>query len=291
MAKEVAISKRLKISQAQQYVLLATLGTGLVLGICLSIGVHLIQRISFNAEVIAAKEQAIKAYSDTIKNIGICKKPSGDAYSSTELDSCNPNGTDVSAVPNTLRANILEGLAASENLGVVARSTDSNCINPTTQKNWTYEEMEQKYEEAENDTERDAASDLIKTCSALRVVPDALPAKKHESALLSSLNRIFIISGLTPESLSPSNASIENTLVGLGPIAVNLSVGANTEDTIKMIDNIEKSIREFDIQTATIEWGGDNALNLRAQAMAYYVDESSLVETSKTIKVDKGKKK
>ena len=292
MAKEIAIGKRLKISQAQEYMLLAVLGAAIVLGACLSIAIHLIKTISFNAEVIAAKEQAIKSYSDTIKNVGVCKKPNGDTYSNDELNKCNPNGTSISSVSGTLRANILEGLAANKNLGVVMRESGAeDCINPETQKLWTYEEMEEKYEEAEDDTAIEIASDRIKTCSALRVVPDALPAVKNESALLSSLNQLFKMSGWEPEALSPSGATIDKKIEGLNMIAVNLSVEADMETTKRVINNIEKSIREFDIQTATIEWGGSNSLNLKAQAIAYYVDESELVETTKTIKVDKEKKK
>ena len=41
---------------------------------------------------------------------------------------------------------------------------------------------------------------------------------------------------------------------------------------------------EFDIQNATIKWSGDDQLSLRANATAYYTDESSISETTKTIK-------
>ena len=50
MAKEVAISKRIKISEAQQYMLLAVLGASVVLGVAISLTAHFIQQISFNAK-------------------------------------------------------------------------------------------------------------------------------------------------------------------------------------------------------------------------------------------------
>jgi hypothetical protein len=52
------------------------------------------------------------------------------------------------------------------------------------------------------------------------------------------------------------------------------------------LKNIERSIREFNIERATIEWGGDNSLILHAQATAYYMGESSIKEISKTVSVD-----
>ena len=59
MAKEVAISKRIKITKAQQNMLLAVLIASVVLGAALSISINLIKRIAFNADVITAKDQAI----------------------------------------------------------------------------------------------------------------------------------------------------------------------------------------------------------------------------------------
>ena len=121
----------------------------------------------------------------------------------------------------------------------------------------------------------------------MRVIPDALPAFKNEEALLASLNKLFIESGWQPESLSPSGSSSASTLVpGLNDISVSLSVEADTGTTMNVLNNIERSIREFDIERATIEWGSNNTLNLQAQATAYYMDESTITETTKTIKAE-----
>jgi hypothetical protein len=56
MAKEVAIEKRAKISQAQQYVLLAVLGASIFLGVAISLIFYFVRQISFNSEVIAEEE-------------------------------------------------------------------------------------------------------------------------------------------------------------------------------------------------------------------------------------------
>ena len=290
-AKEIAISKRLKISQAQEYMLLAVLGASMILGVALALSLHFFKLIGFNAEAIGAENDAIDAYSSAIESIGICTKPKGKVYTEDELKKCNPDSIEVSQIPGTLRANILNNLAANVALNAVPKEDESGCKNPETDKNYTYEELEKLYAEAEGE-ELAVASDLIKTCSALRVIPDALPAFKNEEALLASLNKIFIVSGWEPESLSPSGTIAEQTIAGLQPIVLNLSIDRTSTQTIATIlSNIERSIREFDVNWATIEWGAGDTLELKAQATAYYVEPSELVEITKTIKANKDAKK
>ena len=290
MAKEVAVGKRAKISEAQQYMLLSVLGASLFLGAALSLVSHFIQKISFNIDVIAAQEQSIKSYSDVIKTTGVCIKPNGSVYSDAEIEKCDPDSIETSQIPGTLRANILEDLAANDALNSVQKEGDSSCKNPATDKPYTYKELSKVYQNARGGSELNAASQLIKSCSALRVIPDTLPAFKNEEALLASLNKLFIVSNWQPESLSPSGSTASSSIAeGLNTISVNLSVETDSSTTTSVLNNIERSIREFDIDRATIEWGGDNSLQLHAQATAYFVDESSIVESEKTIKAG-GKK-
>ncbi|MBQ6375351.1 hypothetical protein IJJ37_00210 [Candidatus Saccharibacteria bacterium] len=286
MAREIAILKRAKISKAQQYMLLAVLGAALVLGASLAVTLHAVNQISFNSNVIAAEEQAIVTYSNAVKNIGICKKPAGEVYNLDEIKACNPNSVSISSVSGTLRYNIMENLAASEVLNSVPKENTQDCMNPKTNKNYTYDEMNEIYAEADTDEEMAAASELIQSCSALRIIPDALPAFKNEEALLSSLNKIFLLSGWEPESLSPTGTSTASTLGNnLNTFSVRLSVEADSATTLTVLDNIERSIREFNIERATIGWGGNNTLVLQAQASAFYMTPTTLSETTKTVKV------
>ena len=141
-----------------------------------------------------AAEASIKSYSDYIKAAGICKSPkNGNTYSNDELDSCNPSDIDISEISGTLRANILENLAANEALNSVPKEDSSRCLNSEGKK-LTYKDLIQNYKDAKGTEELVAASQLIKSCSALRIIPDALPAFKTEEALLASLNKIFNIS-------------------------------------------------------------------------------------------------
>lgn len=287
MAKEIAISKISKISKAQQNMLISVFGAAVFLGAGLSLTIRFAKQISFNSDVIAAEEKSQVDYSKVIKEMGICKAPSGDIYSDEELNRCDPNDIEISEIPGTLRYNILEELAANDALNSVPKEGDSICYNSETNKNYTFKELNEAYKKATSAETRQAAIQNIKTCSALRIIPDALPSFKNEEALLASLNRIFNLSGWSPESLSPSgDASTDeesSVAAGLNPIELNLSIEADTGTTMNVLSNIERSIREFDINQATIEWSGDNSLTLKGRGTAYYVDESTINESSTTI--------
>ncbi len=289
MAIDLSFGKKLagkaKISQAQKVILMSVSGAAIFLGVAISIVMHFVGQISFNANVISEEDKAIVSYSNAIKQIGICTKPAGEVYTDEELQKCTPDSITVSRIPGTLRANIIDNMSANEALNSVPKESSSDCINPATNKNYTYLELEELYDSAETSEALVGASRLIRSCSALRIIPDALPAFKNEEALLSSLNKIFKLSGWEPESLSPTG-NIDAVTMGtnLNAISVRLSVEADSGTTMRVLDNIERSIREFNIERATIEWGSNDALILQAQATAYYMDESSLSEATKTVK-------
>ena len=290
MAKEIAVGKRAKISEAQQYMLLAVLGASALLGVAISLTLHFINQISFNAKVVSEQDTAIVNYSNAIKNTGICLSPKGDVYSKGELDQCDPDSISISEIPDTLRANVLKNMAGNQALNSVPNDSNPDCQNPNTGKQFTYEELQTIYDEAVGTKESERlnqATQLIKSCSALRVIPDALPAFKNEEALLASLNKLFIASNWTPQTISPSgSSSASSSLPGLNTLSVSLSVEADSNTTMTVLNNIERSIREFNIERATIEWGSNNTLQLEAQATAYYMEESKVSETTTTISTE-----
>ena len=139
---------------------------------------------------------------------------------------------------------------------------------------------------------------LFKACSALRIIPDALPAQANTEALMASLNEIFNVSNWTPESLAPSDDAVDSedgdsTYVdaGIGIIPVSFSVETDNKTTMDVLYNLERSIRIFDIKTATVEWAGTNHLELNATAWAYYTNTSSLKEATVTVAADKSQTK
>ncbi len=285
---KIAISKSVKISQAQQYTLIAVLGAGIFLGLAVAIVMHLTNKISFNAQVISEEDASIVSYSEAIQKIGVCKKPErGNTYSDRELENCDPNDIDVDTIPGTLRSNVLQVLAANEALSSVPKEDTSSCVNPTTKQNFTYAELNKIYDSATNTDERVAATKLIQNCSALRVIPDALPAFRNDEALLSSLNKIFLISNWEPNALSPtSEYGVAPFNPYINTITVGMTVDTDFATTMTFLKNLERSIREYDIKTATIEWSGDNRIELLMRADAYYVTPSELVKNTIIIEGD-----
>ena len=290
MAKEIAIGKRAKISEAQQYTLLAVLIASLFLGVAICLISYFIKQISFNTGIIMEQEKQIKNYSEVIKNIGVCKAPSGSTYSREELEKCNPDGTEINEIEGSLRSNIVKDLASNKALNSVPKESDSNCINPNTNKNYTYSELIKAYNDTTSTEDRLVASQRIRSCSALRIIPDALPAYQNEEALLASLNKLFIASDWEPESISPSGEEpVASGVSGVNSMSVRLSIQGGTDVTTKILENIERSIREFNIERASIEWSSDNSLDLNAQATAYFMDESTISESSKTFNLENKK--
>ncbi|MBR2998520.1 hypothetical protein IKF34_01975 [Candidatus Saccharibacteria bacterium] len=286
MAKEIAIGKLAKISKAEQHILLAAFVASLVLGVGLSLSFRFIKQISYNSKVISAEDAAIDNYSNVIKATGICKAPRGSTYSSDELKKCDPSSIEIAEIPGTLRANIIENLAANQALNSVPKEDNASCINPLTQKSYTYEELNKIYNDAVGSDSLNAASQLMQNCSALRVIPDALPAFRNEEAMLASVNKLFNLSNWVPESLSPAGEGVEDDGSGLNVLGVNLSMETSTGVVKDFLNNLDRSIREFHVSNMSIEWSEDSSLNFSAQATAYYMDETAINETTETVSVE-----
>ena len=286
--KPDAGTKRVRISDAQKYMLICVLGAALILGGTLAALAHFVQEISFNGKILAKQDEAISHYSEAIKTTGICRSPKDGNYSDDELDKCNPSSIDISQIPNTLRSNVLTTLASDDALNSVPKEASSICVNNRTGRNYTYSELKYLYDDAVEKNNADSlatATTLMKSCSALRVIPDALPSYKNEEALLASLNKLFIDSNWQPESLSPGgNATTTGLNKGLNALSVRVGVEADSGTTMRVLLNIERSIREFNIERATIEWSGADTLSLQANATAYYMDSSVINEKTETVK-------
>lgn len=288
---EAAVGKRIKISKIQQQQMLAVLGASLIFGVSLVFSIFFVKYIIFNSKVIDAKDTAISNYYTAIKNAGICKPTSNGKYSESDLKKCNPKEIDVEDIPGTLRYNVLIGMTENNNLESIARDSQATCFDKDGRKI----DFTTSYRQAVTDEEREAELYKIKLCSSLRVIPDALPSKHNDEALLSSINQIFILSGQTPEALSPNKTSEVSPIENIQVIPVALTISEDIDVTTRLLQNLERSIRSFSIQSATISWNGvvngREQLELSAQAHAYYTEEIQASETQETIYASKEAKK
>ena len=294
---EVAVGKRIRITKIQQQMMLAVLGASLVLGAALVFSIFFMKYIIFNTTVIKEKDTAIGNYCRAIKNVGICKTKNKDGkFSDADLKKCNPEAIDVEEIPGTLRYNVLVNMTKNNNLESVARD---NQLESCYDKDGAKRDFRKLYEEAESEEERSANLKMIKLCSSLRVIPDALPATQNREALLSSVNHIFNMSGVTPKALAPNRSSEVSPINGIEVIPVSVSYEGDVFQTTKLLQNFEKSIRAFSFRNATITYKSadksgyslmakpTDKLQLSAQAQAFYTNEIRASETTNTIYASK----
>ncbi len=284
MPKNIAIAKRVKIDKAQQNMLAAVAGAALILGISLVFAVYLLKYIRFNTAVIGARDDAIHAYSDAIRNIGICTKPRGKYYNKSELEMCNPNDLNLklSSIPDTLRYNVVMNLAQDSALESVGRVGVPICYDASTNERYSFDKIFERYNHATSAAELEKYLNMIGVCSSLRVIPDALPSTRNQLAVGSSLNKIFSIAQYTPETISPSDDYAESDLFGIEAISFGLDIETDSVTAMRVIENLEKSIREFSIQSATIE-RGPSSLKITSRAFAYYIEPATLDESLVTV--------
>lgn len=285
--KKPADNKRKMISKAQQMTMLEVLGASLVLGACIVLSTFLIKYIKFNTTVIVAKNEAISDYDETIRNVGVCiDKDKNGRLNDKELENCNPSAVKLDEVAGSLRYNILETMAQNEYLESVARQRNEGCYD----ENGERYDFNKLYEETNDEKQKKQYLQSAKICSALRVIPDALPAQQNTEALMASLNQLFILAGVEPERLAPQDSSVASTIEGVNAIPVSLQLAGSDFGIMVALDTLERSIREFDITSATIEWTA-RGLSLNATANAYFLAEKPEIEVEETIYASKKAKK
>lgn len=278
-------TKRAKISKAQRVTLVEVLAASLVLGACIVIANFLIKYIKFNTIVITAKSDAITEYDQTLRNVGVCVDSDRNGrLSDAEMAACNPNEVSLSQVQNSLRYNIYEVMAQNEALESVARQHEADGV--CFDEEGELRNFAEEYNNATTDTEREQALLGTKSCSALRILADALPAHKNTEALMASLNQIFILTGWEPERLSPRDDVVGIDIEGVGVIPVTLRIEGPNDVVLRALGNVERSVREFDITSATIEWTSQG-LSLNANANAYYLEDVPELETVTTLYASK----
>jgi len=282
MAERPAKEKRHYISKAQRTTLLEVLITSVVLGACIVLSNFLIKYINFNTKIITEKDAAIADYNSTIIDVGVCKDENHDGkLTDKELKACDPDSVSLSDVPNTLRYNIYESMAKNGDLESVARRRQAGglCYDEDGEEiNFTA-----RYNQAKTEEERAQALQGMRSCSSLRVISDALPEKRNTEALMSSLNELFIEAQIEPESISPRDETVTSLVDGVSVIPVTFRMNGSGADVIRILDVIERSIRTFDITSGVFQWSS-SGINMRAEAEAYYLDESLALETKKTVR-------
>ncbi|MFV0485052.1 MAG: hypothetical protein ACK5MU_02360 [Candidatus Saccharimonadales bacterium] len=260
--KEIAIAKRAAIDKASQKMFLAVCGASIILGLGIVGAIYFIKWMSFNSRVIARKDEVIKSYVVIQDNLEELK------------DNIVGNEDDGVA-----------GLANNANLEVMARARDAGCVDVDG-----------------NPVATESSVSLARTCSALRVIPDALPSVRNDEAVYASLNKLFLLTSdeggnpVEPEAISPGGSGSTDAATGLNTIPISLSIQNTGSTTKAVLDTIERSIRNIDIRTATISWhssegGSNDRIELRSTAVAYYSTPVEAATKTEIIYADEDKGK
>ena len=268
--------------------MLEVLIASLVFGACAVLSIFLIKYINFNTKIISAKSQAITDYDQSLRNVGVCVDTDKNGrLSNEELENCNSNEVSLNSVTNSLRYKVLMQMAQNTDLESVARQRNEKCYDDKGEKI----DFNEKYEKTTDELEKQQYLQMSKVCSALRVIPDALPAQKNTEALMASLNQVLLLTGWEPERLTPRDDAVESRIEGIGVIPVTLQVEGGSDVVLRALDKIEHSVREFDITSGTIEWT-NSGLSLNALADAYYLEDAAEIEKTVVIKAsDKTRRK
>jgi hypothetical protein len=240
---------QIKIDKVTQSILIIVCAASVLLGLSAVGIIYLTKRIAFSAKLIGEKTLISEEYDKDFRNLG-----------------------NLSAgIDELIRDPGLE--AAARDVHQECKASDGSII-----------DFEAELENA-SDRDRPVLEELLRQCSALRVIPDALPAVYNDVALMASLNKIFLISGVEPESLSPSEEGQTSSAPGeLGNIGVSLRVDDEVDRTFGLLNNIERSIRAFDMQRITIEWKSGSKIALRGTANAFYMSPKTIEKRTLTIK-------
>jgi hypothetical protein len=255
--KGVAFGKWAKIDKAQRNMFLAVCAASVLLGVTVVGVVYFSKVIVFNGTLISEKDKIIKDYKsiqESLKNI----------------------------------SNQVDDLRNDEKLEVVSRKRANDCLSLSN----LLSAEEEKIDDIE----------LARVCTALRVIPDAIPSKENVEATLASLNQLLLwsdgairiegLSGADVENSSSSDSSSDSsTGSSLQSIGASLSLNDTAARVHKALDTIEKSIRNYDIASASISFSGDSTdsdtIELSATFRAYYSNSVNIEKKTKTVCADK----
>lgn len=257
-SKGVAFAKRAKISKAQQMMLMAIGGTALVFGITVVGVIYLVKVIRFNIVIIDAKDESIAGFvrvQNNLKNI----------------------------------SSKIGALASSEKLESVAnKREDEEC------KEFRNQGFEYGL----------STINTARTCSALRVIPDTLPSSVNQEATTSSLNWLINISEAHLEGISyrktsslrfkqatdsKGNVDVANTITAT-PIELSFEVQDSSTKIMNMLDVVEKSIRNYDVYSITMEWS-EGHIKINGSYTTYYSAPKTIEIKTKQVCASKESKK
>ena len=266
-ADGASVLKRIKITKAQRTMFISVCLASIALGITFVLSIYLIKVISFNGKLLTQKGYVVDALKQDQSNLSSL-------------------------------AGQISALTKNENLESVARTrTVTDCsgfygIDMSLEGVKTAEELEK-----------------VRRCSSLRVIPDAMPATSATISLDDvdtttriQLGLIMDKAGVDLSADSDSAVSLEDTgysggsqsttsgsiLEPYSMLEANINIDGDLSKMKTFLSTIDKTIRNFDLQQATIEMpaDGSNDFNFTGSYYTYYTNPVDLQIQKRVICAD-----
>ena len=289
--KSKSSTKRVKIDKAQRNMFIAVCLASIIVGVTIVASIWFVRKIRFNNKFAKQQEYVIDDLKKSQANLDAL------AVSVEELTSNEALEVVAQSKESKSQNQKLRELCASLLDEEKADAKDSSSSNSSSKSNNSNSSSSEEDEEDANNS-----YELAKTCSALRVIPDALPSGKNEVATLGSLD--FLISDLVNvEALSGDNGSryssyskksTRSVTKSVNSINANVSMSDSAARINAALNGIENSIRNYDIRSAKLSWTDDtrsgDSIDFSATFSAYYSNEVNAEVKTRVICAD-GKSK
>lgn len=270
-ADGASVLKRLKITKAQRTMFVAVCLASIALGVTFVLVVYFAKVISFQGKLLTQKGYVV--------------------------DALKQDQTNLSQL-----AGQISSLTKNENLESVARTrTVTDCSG--------YYGIDMSLEGVKTEEE----VEKVRRCSSLRVIPDAMPATSGTVSLDDvdtttriQLDLIMDRAGVDLSADSDSAVSVEETgysgsststsgsiLEPYSMLEVNVNIDGDLSKMKTFLSTIDKTIRNFDLQNATIEIpsGDTSNFTFSGSYYAYYTNPVDLQIQKRTICADEKNEK
>jgi hypothetical protein len=270
-ADGASVLKRLKITKAQRTMFVAVCLASIALGVTFVLVVYFAKIISFQGKLLTQKGYVV--------------------------DALKQDQTNLSQL-----AGQISSLTKNENLESVARTrTVTDCSG--------YYGIDMSLEGVKTEEE----VEKVRRCSSLRVIPDAMPATSGTVSLDDvdtttriQLDLIMDRAGVDLSADSDSAVSVEETgysgsststsgsiLEPYSMLEANVNIDGDLSKMKTFLSTIDKTIRNFDLQNATIEIpsGDTSNFTFSGSYYAYYTNPVDLQIQKRTICADEKNEK
>ena len=270
-ADGASVLKRLKITKAQRTMFVAVCLASIALGVTFVLVVYFAKIISFQGKLLTQKGYVV--------------------------DALKQDQTNLSQL-----AGQISNLTKNENLESVARTrTVTDCSG--------YYGIDMSLEGVKTEEE----VEKVRRCSSLRVIPDAMPATSGTVSLDDvdtttriQLDLIMDRAGVDLSADSDSAVSVEETgysgsststsgsiLEPYSMLEANVNIDGDLSKMKTFLSTIDKTIRNFDLQNATIEIPSGDTTNFTFSGSyyAYYTNPVDLQIQKRTICADEKNEK